>query len=160
MRSASSVSSLDWVRAAVKTVNCFRSYALRQPTFATRCSPIAESGALRSSSSSSPFECRCGSRCIGKTIQRLEARIKQHIPAYVLEPGKNTKKKTTKQEEKGERPERGGGGGRGTQGNRLSNWRASGCKRWLPQRVRPETVYGLDCSADPVQNSTRLKRSS
>ena len=55
MRSASIVSSLDWVRATVKTVNCFRSYALTQPTFATRCSPIAESGALRSSSSSSSF---------------------------------------------------------------------------------------------------------
>ena len=53
MRSASSVSSLDWVRATVRTVNCFRSYAFRQPTFATRCSPIAESGALCSSSSSS-----------------------------------------------------------------------------------------------------------
>ena len=46
------------------------------------------------------FECRCGSRYIGKTIQRLEARIKQHIPAYVLEPGKKTKKKTTKQKKK------------------------------------------------------------
>ena len=30
---------------------------------------------------------------IGKTIQRLEARIKQHIPAYVLKPGKNAKKR-------------------------------------------------------------------
>ena len=40
------------------------------------------------------FECRY----IGKTIQRLEARIKQHIPAYVLKPGKQ--KKTTKQKKK------------------------------------------------------------
>ena len=39
---------------------------------------------------------------IGKTIQRLEARIKQHIPAYVLEPGKNAKKKTTKQKKEKE----------------------------------------------------------
>ena len=35
-------------------------------------------------------------------------------------------------EEKGERPER---GGVGTQGTRLSNWRASGSKGWLPQCV-------------------------
>ena len=47
------------------------------------------------------FECRCGSRYIGKTIQRLEATIKQHIPAYVLVPGKKTKKTTTKQKKKG-----------------------------------------------------------
>ena len=46
------------------------------------------------------FECRCGSRYIGKTIQRLEARIKQHIPAYVLEPSKKAKKKTKKQKKK------------------------------------------------------------
>ena len=42
------------------------------------------------------------SASIGKTIQRLEARIKQHIPAYVLKPGKNAKKKTTKQKKKKE----------------------------------------------------------
>ena len=46
------------------------------------------------------FECRCGSRYIGKTIQRLEARIKQHIPAYVLEPSKKAKKTTKKQKKK------------------------------------------------------------
>ena len=46
------------------------------------------------------FECQCGGQYIGKTIQRLEARIKQHIPAYVLEPGKNAKKKTTQPKKK------------------------------------------------------------
>ena len=46
------------------------------------------------------FECQCGSRYIGKTIQRLEARIKQHIPVYVLEPSKNAKKRTKKQQKK------------------------------------------------------------
>ena len=46
------------------------------------------------------FECRCGSRYMGKTIQRLEARIKQHIPAYVLDPSKKAKKKTKKQKKK------------------------------------------------------------
>ena len=29
------------------------------------------------------FECRCGSRYVGKTTQRLEARIKQHVPAVL-----------------------------------------------------------------------------
>ena len=77
------------------------------------------------------FECRCGSRYIGKTIQRLEARIKQHIPAYVFEPGKKTKKKTTKQkkkenDQKEEEEE---------EEERKAPDSASGCKRWLPQRT-------------------------
>ena len=31
--------------------------------------------------------CRCRCRYVGKTTQRLEARIKQHIPAYLYKPG-------------------------------------------------------------------------
>ena len=33
------------------------------------------------------FTCRCGCRCVGKSTQRLEARIKQHISAYLFKPG-------------------------------------------------------------------------
>ena len=30
-----------------------------------------------------PFQCRRGCRYVGKNIQRLDTRIKQHIPAYL-----------------------------------------------------------------------------
>ena len=40
------------------------------------------------------FSCRCGNRYVGKTTQRLETRIKQHIPACLLKPG-NMKKKSS-----------------------------------------------------------------
>ena len=49
------------------------------------------------------FECWCGSRYLGKTIKLLEAWIKQHVPAYVLEPGKKGNKKTMKQKKKQEK---------------------------------------------------------
>ena len=32
--------------------------------------------------------CRCGSQYVGKTTQRLEARIEQHIPSYLNQPSK------------------------------------------------------------------------
>ena len=32
------------------------------------------------------FSCRCGSRYVGKTTQRLETRVKQHVPASLLKP--------------------------------------------------------------------------
>ena len=31
------------------------------------------------------FQCRCGSRYVGKTTQRLETRMKQHAPAALIE---------------------------------------------------------------------------
>ena len=51
-------------------------------------------------------DCRCGSWYIGKAIQRLDARIKQHISANILEPGHDAKKKTTKQKKRKENKEK------------------------------------------------------
>ena len=38
------------------------------------------------------FECRCRARYVGKTTQRLEARIKQHVPANLRKKVNNTDK--------------------------------------------------------------------
>ena len=86
-------------------------------------------------------ECECEdfARCVHvcacmKCVTRKGKDKKTH-PCIRFGAKQEGKENDKKAEEKGERPERRGGGGRGTQGTRLSNWRASGCKRWLPERV-------------------------
>ena len=46
------------------------------------------------------FSCACEQSCVGRTAQRLEERIKQHIPASLISAARSQKTKPKKKEKK------------------------------------------------------------
>ena len=66
--------------------NCYGSVSIRLVFTSKRMLPVASKNVLTTTQKSSfiyEYKCHCDSRYIGRTSQRLQERIKQHVPQWL-----------------------------------------------------------------------------